>query len=151
MTASILAGCSVSFTGRLYAVQSALAAQPPTPVYVAKVTGGSRSGNVTASLQGGENCAGPWALVPPGSTAGNLSSAWDAVYGKGFYVAQVLGATWYAHADLAGPSGACLTLEMRNLKPGSQASNVDSALLGVAQDPQGNIFKVTFTLTPAGS
>jgi hypothetical protein len=29
--------------------------------------------------------------------------------------------------------------------------NVDTALIGIAQDPQGNIFKVTFTLTPPGS
>jgi hypothetical protein len=61
------------------------------------------------------------------------------------------GLTWYAHADLTGASGPCLTFEMRNMKPGSQATNVDTSLLGVAQDPQGNVFKITFTLASAGS
>jgi hypothetical protein len=147
----VLSGCTFSLTGHLYPVQGPLASQTPLPVYIAKMTGGKSSGHIEVALQGGENCAGAWTMVPSGSTAGNLSTAWDLVYGKGFYVSQVLGTTWYAHADLTASSGPCLTFEMRNMKPGSQATSVDTALLGVAQDPQGNVFKVTFTLTSTGS
>ena len=151
LTFALLEGCSFSIMGHLYPVQGPLAQQTPLPVYVAKLTGARSAGHVAVTLPDGESCAGPWVMVPPGTAIGNLSAAWDLVYGKGFYVAQVLGTTWYAHADLTGPAGPCLAFEMRNLKPGSQAANVDTSLLGVAQDPYGNVFKVTFTLTPAGS
>ena len=68
-----------------------------------------------------------------------MAADWDRVYGAGFFVANVLGKPVFARAVLTGPNGALLNVQLYDPKPG----NV-SAVVGVARDSSGNVYKLTF-------
>jgi hypothetical protein len=143
----ILIGC---FSARvlMYPVDGPLSTQRPLPVVRAKKTG-LMSGTFSLVLPGGEVCQGPWSLVRPvngqhsegqseSSSERDLSGAWNSIYGAGFYVANVLGARQYGRAKLIGNRGSIVFLEM-------YCGEVKNApVLGVAQDNDGNTFKVIF-------
>jgi hypothetical protein len=149
---AVLSGCSA--TARFYPVQGPLATQTPSPVYVAKLSDGLTSGNLSVVLSGGEICKGRWSQVPrpntprdvtatPSAPANSLSAEWDTVYGTGFYVAHVLGARLYARAVLTGNLGTTLHVEL--YKPDIVEKNpTPAAIKGVAKDDKGNIYKVAF-------
>jgi len=137
IAALLLCGCFTTRNGYLHPVRGPLSTQQPPPVYTVRASG-ILSGEITVKLPDGEVCRGPWAFVPGASPASSLAPAWDAVYGSGFYVSNVLGSKLYAHSALTGDRGTHLDLEIY------KASNTQSdPLLGVAQDQQGNIFKVS--------
>lgn len=145
---TLLTGCSFSAKVQMYPVKGPLSTKKPLPVIVAKRTG-LTSGTFSLVLPSGEKCQGSWSLVRPVKTrvvAGHtesptehdLSPAWDSIYGTGFYVANVLGARQYGRAKLVGEQGSIVYLEMYC------SEVVHSPVLGVAQDTQGNTFKVVF-------
>jgi hypothetical protein len=147
---SLLSGCYLN--GRLYPVQGPAAAQTPPPIYAARISGGFRSGSFTAILQDGERCTGTWAQVStkpsarpapdPTISQADISRAWDAVYGPGFYTAHVLGAHIHIHGVLSGDKGTVLQVDAyRN--PANNPGVPDSRR-GVAFDSHTNIYKLVF-------
>jgi len=138
----LLSGCFRS--GRLYPVQGPLAAETAPPIYAAKMTGAFNSGNITVTLANGEVCKGTWGLVSRKPTdAGAASSVnwpkvWDAVYGGGYYTANVLGAPLHVRSTLTGSKGTTLDVEMYRRDVPGQLTEIH----GVAQDSGGNIYKV---------
>jgi hypothetical protein len=148
LSVCMLSGCY--FNGRLYPVQGPPSAQTPPPIYTARISGGFRSGKLTATLQNGELYTGTWARVstkpsakqtgnPPTSTE-DLSKAWDTVYGAGFYTAHVLGAPLHIHGVLSGAKGAALQVDAYvNQGPDPGAGGTRK---GVAYDTNGNIYKL---------
>ena len=145
-----IAGCV--HTGRLYPVRGPLSAQTPAPVLFAKVHGVT-SGNISVVLINGEVCQGRWALVHRAQPAGggatasdaanDISSAWDTVYGPGFYIANVLGSKFHARALLSGSRGTVMNVEMY-LPPDAGEKAGPSAIQGVAQDNHDNVYKLAF-------
>jgi hypothetical protein len=152
LLAFIMLGCSHTY--RLYLVQGPLAAQTPSLVLFAKVTGvegtaGARSGGVSVVLNDGEVCNGRWTLVPrvqvpKDATAAHapatkgMSSVWDTVYGSGFYVSHIVGGRgFYAQAVVSGNRGTVLNMEIYGL--GTPAQN---GPIGVAKDSQDNVYKM---------
>jgi len=72
-------------------------------------------------------------------SAGQMAAQWDQVYGQGFFVANVLGNRFLAHATLRCTQGATLSLEFFRII----AENLMGSK-GVAQDSKNNLYKVTF-------
>jgi hypothetical protein len=144
---ALLSGCYRN--GRLYPVQGPLAAQTTPPVYTAKMTGAFNSGNMSVTLAGGEVCKGAWGLVSRAPTdAGTVPAAaassvdwpkvWDAVYGSGYYNANVLGTPLHVRSTLTGSNGTVLDVELYRRDVPGQLTEIH----GVAQDNRGNIYKV---------
>lgn len=154
----ILSG-GVAATGqRLYPVSGPSAAQGPPTVFTAKLTGttglldkGGTSGKITLTQANGESFHGTWNLTMASfannKTAGtpgsyppqpNLAFAWDAVYGPGYYVANILGSTRVGQAFATGSQGTTLQMEFTGEHLGSASDNK----FGVAIDSKGNIYKV---------
>ena len=154
----LLAVCMISgctFTGRLYPVQGPLSSQTPTPIFTAKMTGMLKPQTISAVLSNGEVFKGTWAVptvkVRADSAAAgtpqltSLASAWDTVYGQGFYTAHVLGTRFFAQTSLTGSQGNVLQVEMYRQEHGSDSDPHNAAPLdikGVAKDSKGNIYKV---------
>ncbi|MFZ0303426.1 MAG: hypothetical protein WAL75_12100 [Terracidiphilus sp.] len=138
---ALLPGCYRS--GRLYPVQGPLASQTAPPIYSFKMTGAFNSGTVTATLADGQVYKGAWTLVsrqPADSgaaTAIDWRKVWDAVYGNGFYNANVLGAPLHVRSAMTGTQGTTLNVEFyRRNVPGQMTE-----IRGVAEDSGGNIYK----------
>ena len=143
-----LSGCMA--TARFYPVRGPLASQTAPPVLVGRITGAFSSGSVSVTLADGEVCKGRWATVPrpettqtPAAPAEDMSSAWDTIYGPGFYVSHVLGSRLYARAVLTGSRGTKLNFEMYKHEEG-RADDPTLGIKGVAKDDKENIYKVTF-------
>lgn len=134
----------------LYPIQGPLASQAPPPVFTAKMTGAFNSGSVSVTLANGEVFSGPWKAISVKERAQNataakpavsLASAWDMVYGQGFYTAHVLGTPLFAQATLTGNQGTLLQVEMyRQEHGGDTAASLD--IKGVAKDSKDNIYKL---------
>ncbi len=143
----LIAGCA---EGRLYPVRGPLSTESPLPVLNAKMSAGTHSGNITATLAGGEKGTGRWQWAKPespsaeksdGATSESMASVWDAVYGQTFYVAHVLGKLM-ARAEVNGDGGTHLQMEM--YRPVGEGGDVPVNFRGVARDNKGNIYKVMF-------
>jgi hypothetical protein len=141
----LLTGCYAK--GHLYPVQGPLAAEVPLPILPATATGIFNSGSLTVTLPGGERCKGAWKMVNRKSNSGpqasaqpyvDLASAWDTVYGAGFYTAHILGTRLHVHAALTGDKGSVLHVEI--YRP--DTTNEPVEIKGVAKDDKGNIYKV---------
>jgi len=144
--AMMLVGCvSLSVPGAFSPVQGPLSKKPSVPSYSATMSG-ILSGTISVVVDNGEVCRGPWvffskaaaegrdASSPP---AGNLAADWDAVYGAGYYVAHVLGNKLYARATLSCNKGTTIRTELSN------EHNEHGQTKGVAEDNNGNVFKVS--------
>lgn len=147
---SMMLGCTRAV--RFYPVQGALSAQTPSPVLVGKVTGTFMPKDISVALSDGEVCTGHWVIVhpvqvPKGATTATaaptngMPSAWDTVYGAGFYVSHVLGARLYAQAAATGDRGTVLNVEMYQPANEHEATTADS-VKGVAKDNKDNIYKL---------
>ncbi|MBZ5528881.1 MAG: hypothetical protein LAN71_13390 [Acidobacteriia bacterium] len=148
----LLCGC-INFA-RLYPVRGPLSDQTPPPILHARVTEIFNSGNISVTLADGEVCKGHWRLVrqdlattgphaPSAPESNSLSAEWDAVYGPGYFVANILGTRFLARSVLSGNRGSILTVEMYkpdNAPPGSSPG----VIKGVAKDNKDNIYKLTF-------
>jgi hypothetical protein len=132
LTATLLTGCVMA--GHLYPVQGPLASRTPLPIFNIGVD--LNAGSMSATLQNGEVCMGPWAqLLRDDPSANRMSAQWDAVYGQGFFVAHVLGSFALGRGLLTGPQGTTLNVETFNPTAGD--------FKGVAQDDKGNLYKMT--------
>jgi hypothetical protein len=141
----LLSGCllPVIVHGHLYPVHGPLSAQSPPPIYAVtlRALGPQRHGTMSATLAGGESCAGAWnAIAQDDPSAASMSAVWDSVYGSGFFVANVLGKLVFARATLSCNQGTVLDVEFYDPQPGLPA-----AVMGVATDSGGNVYKLTFS------
>lgn len=160
LCAGLLAGCHGYY--HLYPVQGPLAALAPPPVYTAKISltpnwskpitvgvhAQDSMGKIFVVLANGEQFNGTWKQIynQPGAlnTASDpLATAWDTVYGAGYYKAHVLGTPLFVHTDMTGTQGTHLSVEWYQEV---QGVNQDRSMLprGVAQDSKGNIYKLVF-------
>lgn len=102
---------------------------------------GLLSGRVTLHFPEEGDYSGAWSLVPQDTLRGGeeqaWASAWDTVYGKGYFQAHVLGAAFRARAALQSGPGAKLAVEFYRVE------GRDTPVLGVAHDPAGNVYKLT--------
>jgi hypothetical protein len=140
LTVILLSGCMVMVPGHLYPIQGPLASQTPPPIYKITLSGVLNSGSLSATVDNGEVCQGNWTLIKQDDpTASQMTAQWDAVYGQGFFVAKVLGTPVFARAVLTSPKGATLNVQFYDPKPGDI-----TAVVGIAQDSKGNLYKLTF-------
>jgi hypothetical protein len=140
LSMTLLTGCMVMVPGHLYPIQGPLASQTPPPIYKITLSGVLNSGTLSATVDNGEVCQGNWTLIKQDdSSAAQMSAKWDAVYGAGFFVANVLGNAVFARAVLTGPKGTILNVQFYDPKPGNL-----TAVVGIAQDSKGNLYKLTF-------
>jgi hypothetical protein len=71
-----------------------------------------------------------------------MAAEWDLVYGQGFYVSHVLGARFYAKAEMAGNQGTTIRAEL--YEPDSTSEQSIVKIKGVAKDNHGNVYKIVF-------
>ncbi len=131
-TFALFSGCSVSL--HLYPVAGPVAALTPPPSLPVRMTVDLRthSGTLATTLADGEKFKGRRQSFTPGSDSANdLSATWDQVYGKGFYVARVLGNRQCLTATITGSRSTILS---------SQYCGADKA---IAKDDHGNVYKLT--------
>ena len=139
LAAMLLSACVIMVPGHLYPVQGPLTRAKPPPVYSLTLNGIYDSGTMSATLPDGEKCTGHWSAIAPEDPKARLMSvAWDGVYGSGFFVAHVLGSPVFASAILEGDRGTALNVQFYDPKPGKM-----TAVVGVATDGSGNVFKLT--------
>jgi hypothetical protein len=139
LPAMLLSGCLVMVPGHLYPVQGPLSLESPAPIYKFTLSGVYKSGTLSATLPDGEVCKGDWsAIAQDDPSAKQFSAQWDAVYGTGFFVANVLGNPVFAGAILTGNKGTTLNVQFYDPVPGQV-----NAVKGIAQDNKGNLFKLT--------
>jgi len=147
---SFLSGCFQKV--RLYPVSGPLSFRTPPPIYAAKIAGAFKAGNISATLENGEVCKGSWEAVsnrptsnsnPSTSnvTSPDMTSAWDAVYGQGYYVAHVLGTRLHIHGVLNGDQGTILHVDAYRTEDANGDLNTPR---GVAVDNKGNTYKMAF-------
>jgi hypothetical protein len=123
---ALLSGCA---GGHLYPVQGPLAAQTPAPIFRIKMDSGDA---MTARLAKGEVCHGTWLDIAQNDPdARDMAAEWDLVYGKGYFMANVLGNISIARAILSCPKDTTLKVEFDSVK-------------GVGKDENGNVFRLTF-------
>ena len=145
---STLSACT--HNARLYPIQGPLSTQTPPPVIFAKITGTDLPQEISIVLSDGEVCKGHWVMVKAREGAAStsastidMSSAWDAVYGSGFYVADVLGARHYARAVASGDRGTVVNVELyRPDERGHDDTTLTTRAKGVARDSKGNVYKL---------
>jgi hypothetical protein len=142
-----LSGCILSVRGGFSPVQGPLSQQSPIPTYNATLTG-VLSGTITVVVADGEVCKGPWHFVSTASSAPSdvnpaspsssaIAADWDMVFGRGYYVAHVLGNRLYARATLTGNRGTSMDVEVSN------ENNTRGNTRGIAVDDHGNLYKVS--------
>jgi hypothetical protein len=124
--ALLASGCAA---GHLYPVRGPLSARVPPPIYKVGMDNGD---SMSTTLGDGEVCRGTWLdVVQEDPTARDMSAEWDAVYGEGFFLANVWGHIGIARATLTCPKGATVKVEFNSTK-------------GVGKDNNGDVFKLTF-------
>ena len=144
LLAGTISGCYLN--GHLFPVRGPLASMTPPPTLSARVSGEFNSGNMSVTLPDGEICKGQLSTVSQnpaqnnGHQGASLASAWDSVYGQGFYTAHILGAKLLLRGRLTGNNGAFLVVELyRPVTPKGVGE-----VKGVGSDNSGNIFKIGF-------
>jgi hypothetical protein len=136
-----LGGCAVMVPGHLYPVQGPLSQSSAPPTYKLSLNGSFLPyGSLTVHLAQGVTCSGDWkAISPQDPTARQMSADWDAVYGSGYFVANVLGKRTFSRANPSCTDAEKLNIEFLIVHPGEVSSTI-----GVVTDGQGNVFKLTF-------
>jgi hypothetical protein len=126
LAAVLVSGCA---TGHLYPVQGPLSTRAPPPTYTVRM---DNADIVSFKLGSGDLCSGMWSNLPKEDpTSRDLSAEWDLVYGKGFFLANVLGNIGLARAMLTCTKGTTVNVEF-------------TSDMGVAKDSSGDVFKLTF-------
>jgi hypothetical protein len=141
MVFAMLGGCAVTVPGHLYPVRGPLSKESTPPIYTATLNGGILpSGSITVHTPMGITCPGDWKAVSRDDpTARQMSVEWDEVYGRGYFVANVLGKRTFARSVLTCTNAEKLNLEFLVVEPGKPSS-----IVGVVSDGTGNIFKLSF-------
>lgn len=154
---SCVAAVSVAAVpGNFYLVQGPLAGQSQPPLYSASFRGDLLTPEgLSATLAGGESFQGKWISVTPGKRRYSdppvppepqLKAVWDAVYGPGFCLAHVLGATFFERTVIDGSKGMLPVKIYRRVHDSDGDPRVAAPIdiQGVAQDDKGNVYKVVF-------
>jgi hypothetical protein len=131
-----IGGCAAEAI-HLYPVDASIAGQPPKPILSGTIVYVGPSATISFHLPDGEKFSG---TCTSGSAAGvndDLKATWDSVYGQGDYLAHVVGAANHCTAKLTGSKQTIFRLEAYNEAPGP-------LLKGMAEDSNGNIFKMAF-------
>ena len=136
-----LGGCAVMVPGHLYPVQGPLSKLSVPPTYEVSMNGSFLpSGSLKVKMAQGVTCSGDWkAVSQQDPSAQQMSAEWDAVYGSGYFVANVLGKRTFARSSPTCTDSGKLNLEFLVVHPG-----VPSSTIGVVSDGQGNVLKLTF-------
>jgi hypothetical protein len=116
----------------LYPVQGPLSQQNPTPIYA----GTAGATGISFTSPSGEACESGVSNVAPGQPASDLAGAWDAIYGPGYYVAHVLGAT-------AGHFTATFKCSGGTMFEWEASAIGQTVYQGAAKDNIGNVYKVS--------
>jgi hypothetical protein len=151
--ATLLLGCTPPIaytTSYLFPIQGPTSTKQPIPVIPVSVTSDSANavglrmaGDISFSLPDGETFRGRWSREAyinsdPATLAQqretDIRTAWDMVYGDGYYVANVLGSLIHARAILKGSNGTGIQIEFNSAQPWPTR--------GVARDDHGNIYKL---------
>ena len=121
----------------LYPVAGPLADSTTVPVIAGSGSWMYPAGEQTIVFPDGERFTGKLSGPYRGDVdSRELVSAWDSVYGAGYYVANVMGAaTWHGKATITGSHGTALQIE-------AIKDNRDHGVIGVAKDSKGNILKL---------
>ena len=148
LSAFIISGCAATFGETLYPVQGPLAAQAPPPLITAHFAG-ANSGKFTLVQAHGESFQGKRTFVTPSFANSkdpqdpaaylpqpNLAFAWDAVYGQGYFVAQILGSR-IRHVVATGDKGTVIQVECLY-------ADLHAGYNGVAVDIKGNMYNVVW-------
>jgi hypothetical protein len=127
----------------LYPVHGPQSGLTPPAVFEVKLTG-ALGGNFSVVLANGETFQGNWTTVTANSISArmpqgtvpslpepDLASAWDAIFGQGYYVASVLGER-VGRVVATGSKGTVLQLEFINGR------------FGVGVDSNGNLYKMAW-------
>ena len=164
-------GCVPAFavTGTFYPIQPGHQAQLPAPAFVANFTvhltkksivklvlpipmGGLHGSlHVSATYQG-ETFTGDLLPVFPSSqpkpaipVPGPMKEQWDAVYGQGAYVGTVLGTGQDARGVMTGSKGTTIKVEIHTAQAANSTEDSNVGLMrGVAEDSQGQLYKIAF-------
>ena len=116
-------------------------------IRVIKPSGAFKSGTFYADLWEdrvfqSDECKGRWKAatrpMPPG--ANDMTSVWDAVYGNGYYTAQILGAKKCARGSGSCQRGTVLDAEICQIENGKKKTT----RVGVAKDNKNNIYQIVF-------
>lgn len=150
----VVAPCATP--GNFYLVQGPLSSQTPI-AFSADLKREPYPRSLSAVLANGEGFQGRWKSGAAGKTRmqdvpvvppqPELTAAWDAIYGQGFFVAQILGAKNFARTVLTGSKGTVLQVEIHWRMSDVYRDSRNATLLdieGVAQDDKGNVYKVVF-------
>lgn len=125
-TALLVSGCA---GGHLYPVQGPLSAQTPPPIYSIKM---EHADLLSARLGHGEVCNGNWLdVVKEDPSSHDMEAEWDLVYGKGYFLANVLGHLGIARSTITCGKGTKVTFEFDSMH-------------GVGKDNNGNVYRIMF-------
>jgi len=151
----LLSGCSIP--GNFYLIQGpSLAGETPATFSASFKEGPTHLEGLSAVLVNGEGFQGRWMSVSSGKRRmqdtpippdPKLATAWDTVYGQGFYVARIVGTRFFARTVLTGSKGTVLQVEIYRREHDGDTSRQNAGpidIQGVAQDDKGNIYKVVF-------
>ena len=167
LSLACVTGCSAN--GTFYAMQPGQESQLPAQAFVAKFTVhlskktiletaapvplGKAQGwlHVSGTYQG-EKFAGDLPRVFPSPPAhpsvavpDPLKQQWDAVYGQGSYVGEVLGTGQDARGMLTGSKGTTMKVEVHTQQAANSQGAPDVGLMrGVAEDSKGQLYKIAF-------
>jgi len=126
LAALLVSGCAA---GHLYPVNGPLAAKTPPPIYSIKM---EHADLISARLGHGEVCNGTWLdVVKEDPSARDMEAEWDLVYGKGYFLANVLGHLGVARATITCSKSTKVTFEFDSMK-------------GVGKDNGGNVYRIMF-------
>jgi len=126
----MLSACGTSM--HLYPVQGPISTQNPATIYAGRV--GLTEASFTSPS--GETCESGLHAISPGQPASDLANSWDAIYGPGYYVAHVLGAT-------QGHFMAKFTCSGGTVFDWEASAIGEYAYQGAAKDSVGNVYKVS--------
>jgi hypothetical protein len=119
----------------LYPVEASSAGQPQRPILSGTILYAGTSATISFQLPDGESLHGPCTFGSPAGVNGDLKEPWDSVYGQGDYLAHVVGSPAHCTATLTGSKGTVFHVESYN-------ENAETPLKGIAQDSNGNIYKL---------
>jgi hypothetical protein len=136
-------------------VHGPLSSKSPLPTYPVKISGGIKPGTIVATLDGGEACSGrieflsgkeeaAYQTSASDPTLKDLATAWDLVYGLGYYTGQVLGGTHFAQDDCKSSHGTQMSIQVLQRVKTDKTFDQSNDMKGVAIDNKSNIFKIAF-------
>jgi hypothetical protein len=127
-------GCAVGAI-HLYPVDASSVGQPQKPILSGTIIYAPVSATISFRLPDGEKFSGPCTFGSAAGVNDDLKVTWDSVFGQGDYLAHVIGSPTHCTATLTGSQGTVFHVESYNETAGTP-------LKGVAQDSNGNIYKL---------